>query len=577
MAGDAGPGLPRRREPDLDDLAAFTVDRAGLVTSWPESAARLSGQPSAVTLGRDVRDVLLTSPAQRELARRAIDEAAAGRAWTETVAGGPLGDERLAIRWEPLTTDPLTAASSHDPPGGPAGLGGGAVVLLRRAWPQLQPRWLAEAAFGIGDSLDLGQTAARITAVAVPAFADGAVVYVAEHLLTPDEAAAARSVRGMAARRLAGRLADTKLADPGLADLWVTDVDRLIPAGEVVVFDPGTPVFQAMSTRQPVLFGQLDPRTAERVKLRPGGPEALARYESFLALPLTAQGTVVGCLVFSRTAASLPFGPADLPQAEELGSRAAVRIDNARLYHRERRTARALQQGLLPPRPDAPPGLEVASRYFPVGSNVVGGDWHDVIALPGGRAVLVVGDAMGHGPEAAAAMTQLRSAAHALAGLELPPGHLLHRLDLMVAEIIAAPFATCVCAMTGPAGDSHPGTWTCTASRAGHPPPVVVLPGGATTLLELPAGLPLGLGEELFEETVLQLPAGSTLALYTDGLVESHARPIDEGLADLRASLSAALAAPDAPLDSACEAVAARLSRQTEDDSTLVLARIRPV
>jgi serine phosphatase RsbU (regulator of sigma subunit) len=183
---------------------------------------------------------------------------------------------------------------------------------------------------------------------------------------------------------------------------------------------------------------------------------------------------------------------------------------------------------------------------------------------------------MGHGPEAAAAMAQLCSAAHVLADLELPPRHLLHRLDRMVASITSAPFATCVCAVAGPAAGLDAGSWSCSAGRAGHLPPVVVLPGGETRVLDLPAGLPLGLGEESFEETTFGLPAGATLALYTDGLVESRYRPIDAGLADLCAALAADLANPDASLDAACEAVTRKLSRHGEDDITLVLARIRP-
>ena len=566
MTGDARPGLPRRREPDLGDLTAFTVDFAGLVTSWPDSAARLFGQPAEAVVGQDVRDVLLTGPGQRELARRALAEVAAGRAWTETAAGGRLGGGRFAMRWEPLR-----------PPGAC-----GAMVLLRLPWPQPRPGWLGDAAFVVGGTLDLGQTAAEIAEIAVPAFADAAAVYVAEHLLTADEAAASRAGQGMAARRIAGRLADGGPTDGGPAD-----AGSLIPAGEVIIFDPGTPGFQAMTTGQPLLFDRLDQQSAERASRRPGGSRAAARYTSYLAIPMTARGTVVGCLMLGRTTASPPFGPDELPHAEELASRAAVRIDNARLYHRERRTARALQQGLLPRVPDAPPGLEIAARYLTVGSNVVGGDWHDVIALPGGRAAIVVGDAMGHGPEAAAAMAQLRSAAHVLADLELPPRQILHRLDRMVAEIAMAPFATCICAVTGPvvdpavravqAGLDGPdgGVWSCSASRAGHPPPVVILPGGEARLLDLPAGLPLGLGEESFEETMIGLPAGATLALYTDGLVESRTRPIDDGLADLCEALSAALAAPGAPLDAACEAVTRRLAMHGEDDITLVLARVR--
>jgi GAF domain-containing protein len=566
MTDGAGPGLPYRHEPDPAGLAAFTVDPAGLVTSWPDSAARLFGQSADAAAGRDVCDVLLTGPGQRELVGRALAEVAAGRVWAVTVAGGQLGDGRFAIRWEPLAR-PATAGSdggtAAEPPGD---RGPGAMVLVRRAWPQPRPGWLAEAAGRIGGTLDLDQTASEVVAVAVPAFADGAGIYVTEYLLAADETAAVRSGPGTAVRRLAGRMAGETAAD---AD------SLLLPSGEVIVFSPGTPGFQAMETGQPVLFDRLSRGSAERIGRRPGGSETVARYTSFLAMPLSARGTVVGCLMFGRTAASPPFTPGDFPHASELASRAAVCIDNARLYHRERLTALALQQGLLPWTLEAPPGLEIASRYLPAGSNVIGGDWHDVIALPDGRTAIVVGDAMGHGAEAAAAMAQLRTAAHVLADLELPPRQLLLKLDRMVAAITTAPFATCVCAVLGSPGSSHGTGRCCAASRAGHLPPVLILPGGTARVLDLPAGLPLGLGEESFEETTIGLPAGATLALYTDGLVESRARPIDDGMAGLCAALETALATPEAALDVACETVIRKLSEHGEDDITLVLARIR--
>ena len=122
-------------------------------------------------------------------------------------------------------------------------------------------------------------------------------------------------------------------------------------------------------------------------------------------------------------------GP-DIAAAGELASRAAVCIDNARLYDRERRTAQALQRGMLPGQPDVPAAMEVARCYVGVGGSVVGGDWHDIVTLPSGKAALVVGDAMGHGPEAAAVMVQLRTAAHTLADVELAPERVLARLGL---------------------------------------------------------------------------------------------------------------------------------------------------
>jgi serine phosphatase RsbU (regulator of sigma subunit) len=255
--------------------------------------------------------------------------------------------------------------------------------------------------------------------------------------------------------------------------------------------------------------------------------------------------------------------------AGELTSHAALCIDNARLYHRERRTALALQRGLLPGRPEIPAGLEVAQCYLPAGVSVVGGDWHDIVPLPDGKAALVMGDAMGHGPEAAAVMVQLRTAAHTLAELGLPPEQVLSRLDRMAAGMATTPFATCISMIIDPAGSS------CLAAQAGHLPPVVVLPGGVTRMLDLPPGLPLGLGAQSFAATQIGLPPGATLALYTDGLVESRTQPIDDGLAALRSALGSALAAPGQALSEACQAVTQALHHEGEDDITLVLARIR--
>jgi serine phosphatase RsbU (regulator of sigma subunit) len=182
---------------------------------------------------------------------------------------------------------------------------------------------------------------------------------------------------------------------------------------------------------------------------------------------------------------------------------------------------------------------------------------------------IIVGDAMGHGPEAAAAMVQLRTAAHVLAGFELPPGQLLGRLDQIAETITTAPFATCAATIVDPSAR------LCTVALAGHPPPIVVLPGGITQMPAMPPGLPLGLGAGSFEQTLIHLPPGATLALYTDGLVEDRHRPIDQGITELRGTLSTVVATPDAPLPAACHAVTQALCKHPEDDTTLVLARIR--
>jgi hypothetical protein len=541
-AGEGRPRLPRRREPDLAGLATFALDPQGQVTSWSVTATRLFGHPAHAVVGHDVCDVLMTGPGQRQLVRHALEEVAAGRVWTATVAGGNLGEGRFAIRCEP-----------------PAGPGSGALVIAQRAWPQPGPSWLSEAAARIGSTLDLTQTASEVVDVAVPGFAEAAVIYCAERLLAADELTSPAAGRRTVVRRLAARLAGQDAAV----------IDSLLSPGEVLVFAEGTPHSQAMAAGHPVLFDHMDGEAAERIARLPGGQEITSSYTSFLAAPLIARGTVVGCMTFGRVPASPAFNPGDIALAVELASRAAVCIDNARLYHRERRTALALQQGLLPGRPHIPAGMEVAHRYLPVGASVVGGDWHDIVPLSGGRAALMVGDAMGHGPEAAAVMVQLRTAAHTLADLELPPGEVLRRLDRMVAGMTAAPFATCISTVIDPAGSS------CVIAQAGHLPPVLVLPGGVTRVLDLPPGLPLGLGAESFDATQISLPPGATLALYTDGLVESRTRPIDDGLTALRHALSSALADPRITLGDACETVTQTLRQYGEDDITLVLARIR--
>ncbi|MGH3282545.1 MAG: PP2C family protein-serine/threonine phosphatase, partial [Trebonia sp.] len=371
---------------------------------------------------------------------------------------------------------------------------------------------------------------------------------------------------GIAVRRLAACLAGR--------DKTVTS--SLLPAGEVLFLEEGTPRVQAMVTGEPVLSDQLDEEIAAQAAGPPDERPIAADYTSFLVMPLTARGVTVGCAVFARTPASPAFNPDDVALAGEFASRAAVCIDNALLYVREQRTALALQRGLLPSQPSIPPGVEVAHLYLPVGDSMVGGDWYDIVTLPGGRAALIVGDAMGHGPEAAAVMVQLRTAAHTLADLDLPPQEVLGRLDAMAAGmdaspagITAEPFATCLYAVINPSAG------TAEIARAGHPPPVLARPGERAHVLDLPPGLPLGLASASFQVTQFALPPGATLVLYTDGLVESRTRSIDDGLAALQETLTTVLAQPGTTMDSACKATAQTLREHGEDDITLMLARIR--
>jgi hypothetical protein len=506
------------------------------------TAARFFGFAAERVVGRDVCDVLLTRADQRHLVSEALAEVAAGRIWTGNVpVSAASGSYRVTLHCEPLES--------------PAG---SVLVIARRALPEPgQGRKLPEVATLIGTTLDLNRTAREAADVAVPAFADGATIFVSERLLAADELGP-HPAGPTVVRRLVTRLA----GEPASV------TDGLLRPGEVLVFGTDSPSYRAMTARCPVLFDQLDPESAARIARRPGGQELAAQYTSFLAVPLVARGTVLGSATFARTAARPEFTPSDIALADQLASRAAVSIDNARLYDRERRTASALQQGLLPSEPKVPAGLAVAHRYLPVGASIVGGDWHDIVPLTSGRAALIVGDAMGHGPEAAAVMVQLRTAAHTLADLELPPEEILSRLDRMAAGMATAPFATCIAAVIDPAAGS------CEIAKAGHLPPMLTRTDGDTQIVDLPLGLPIGLGSGSFEAAKIPLPPGATLALYTDGLVESRIRPLDDGLAALREALSAALTRPGHPLDFSCQQVSQALRQRGEDDMTLVLARV---
>jgi Stage II sporulation protein E (SpoIIE)/GAF domain len=389
----------------------------------------------------------------------------------------------------------------------------------------------------LGATLDLTQTARQVLALAVPRLADAATVYVLEPL---------RSVGARRRREAGGQVLVRCLAStlPPGTRLGYEDSSQ---GGDVALFPPGTPVVRCLDNAEPVFFEQ----------------NIAATRTSFLATPMTAHGEVTGLLLLAREPGRPGYDADDMAAAGELAARAGVYVANACLFAQERRTAEALQRGLLPRDLPAPRGVEVAHRYLPAGDHLVGGDWYDLVPLPRGRTAIIVGDAMGHGPEAAAVMAQLRAAAHVLADLDMSPDAVLERLNRMAATVADGTFATCVCAII------DPGRAACTIARAGHLPPIIMLPDSSTQVIDLPPGLPLGLGDATFHAIQTALPPGAVLALYTDGLVESRKRPFDEGIVALRAALAAA----GEPLSHACESITGRLGQSGEDDTTLVLVR----
>ncbi|GLW10862.1 hypothetical protein Misp01_59900 [Microtetraspora sp. NBRC 13810] len=416
---------------------------------------------------------------------------------------------------------------------------------------------LNEASRTIGSTLDLGQTGRELMDVAVPRFADAAGVLVHERLVLEGEFPARPADGSPLVRRIAMGLSER-------ADDYIA----AFPPDEVGVHPAWSPQARCMATAQPILYPRMDAMTARELAIawKRDLIGSLLEDSSFLVVPLQARGRVLGFVVFTRNAGSSPFHEKDVSLAEELAARTALCLDNARLYDRERRTALTLQSSLLPNELPTPPGLEIASRYLPASDLTgVGGDWYDVIPLPGHRTALVVGDVMGHGTRAAATMGQLRTAARTLASLDLPPNEVLYRLNRMTQDLDTTQIATCVYATYDPI--SH----TCAIARAGHVPPVLLRPDGRTELIELPPGLPLGIGGDPFEMRELTLPAGSVLTLYTDGLVESRDRDLDSGISDLCRLLEYS----HRDLEDLCDAtIATQRPGDERDDIALMLARV---
>ena len=255
-----------------------------------------------------------------------------------------------------------------------------------------------------------------------------------------------------------------------------------------------------------------------------------------------------------------------------LGSQGAQALDRARHFESERSIAETLQRSVLPSALPRVAGMQIAARYLPGTQGVnIGGDWFDAVELRDGRVGLIVGDVVGKGVQAAANMGQLRNALRAISVERLKPPSALARLDRLASDGLDTTFATVVYAVF----DSKAGVLR--HSSAGHPPPVVAFPDGRVELLEGGRGLPLGTGlGPKYRQSVVELPAGSIVLLYTDGLVERRGESIDEGIEALVAAMR------DGPNDAEqlLEHVVDKLvegTAQRADDIAILAARFLPV
>ncbi|MFE1347427.1 PP2C family protein-serine/threonine phosphatase [Streptomyces sp. NPDC058757] len=372
----------------------------------------------------------------------------------------------------------------------------------------------------------------------------------------PAPAVTGREPDGAAGRHLAEAL-DAAIGSIG------TTLDETTTCRELVAFlarHPGT-----TATIEPALaHGEYAaPACGEAAApAAPGGEEAVHVLTAPLAV---GRERPLGTVTVTRS--GRPYTDDDLVVLRQAARLAARHVRHARRLAATEDTALHLQRALVaePGRPH--PNLEIAGRYLPAGPRtLVGGDWFETVRLHFGRSLLVVGDVMGHGLDAAVDMNAYRSALREVAATDLPPHRVLRHLDAVVAEDGARRPATCLLVRV------DPGRGTATFASAGHLPPAVFGADGSAELVDLPVGPPLGTGVGGYDPATRPLAEGDTLLLFTDGLVERRGEDIDVSLA----RLAGLRLPPDPGPERVVDEVLARLdAHRAEDDVAVLAARVR--
>ena len=428
-------------------------------------------------------------------------------------------------------------------------------------------RYVGAATRRIARGLDLDEILLGLCRSAVPAFADAILVYLRDPLPVGDE-------RPSGPLRLRLRRADGGLDGPSdQPDDAPVGAAPLLPVlepsygSETIAVLLDGPLAEVLRGVRPV-FAE-SPRAADALAELLGRPETpLPTGRRALLAPLRGRRRVIGAAVLLRRADRPPFEADDLLVAAQLATHTALGVDKAVLYGREAYIADALQREMLPDSLPQPTGVQLASRYLPAAESArVGGDWYDAIPLPGSRVALVVGDVMGHSMTSAAIMGQLRTTVQTLAGLDLAPQEVLYHLDEQAQRLGQDRMATCVYAVYDPIAHRL------VVANAGHPPPILLHADGLAEVLRVPPGAPIGVGGVPFEAVELPAPAGATLLLYTDGLVESRSRDVWGGIELLRERLhdAAAVVSPP-PLEPLCDEVLEILGPGDRDDDIALLA-----
>ncbi|MGW7547201.1 SpoIIE family protein phosphatase [Streptomyces sp. NPDC054770] len=557
---------PRQAEPTLAGqafqqasmpMSVFDVRQHYLRSN--AAACHVMGVPEEALLGRYFPDTVEEAPHSEGFLRHLRQVVETGRPVRyESFTGAPALNREHA--WS-IEMWPL-----RDPVGELTAVALAAFDSTEQYLSRLRLALLNEAATSIGTTLDVVRTAEELVELLVPRYADFASVDLLDWVLGAEELPTAAE----------GDIALRRVAHGSVTEGTPEAVVRL---GQTEAHPAMSPPARALRERRAVVGQAGEPEfhrwVDERNRLAPESRAHRQGVHSMIAVPLQARGTLLGVVVGVRMRHPDDYVFADTVFAEELASRAAVCIDNARRFARERSTALALQHSLLPSGMPGQAAVEVAHRYLPSGSLAgIGGDWFDVIPLSGSRVGLVVGDVVGHGIRSSATMGRLRTAVRTLADVDLPPDELLTHLDDLVTHLaadgpgeeVAELGATCLYAVYDPVSRRL------SLAAAGHLAPAVVLPGGAAELIPMTAGPPLGVGGLPFEATELELPEGAVVALYTDGLVEDRDRDVDRATEEMCRALSTPADSLEALSDNVLKAV---MPEQPSDDVALLLVRTR--
>ncbi|WP_314222845.1 SpoIIE family protein phosphatase [Streptomyces zaehneri] len=537
---------------------AYVVDEEGRIIAVNSRAERLLDRPAADLLGHDAHDLLHRDAHGQPLPRTQC------RMRQAFHAGSTAQTEEDYFAHGDGTVRPISWLIT------PFDLGGcerGTLVLFHGRQPQetdarpepaatLLPELerlalLAATTTQLTSTLDVDEALRRLATLVVPRLADWAII---DLITERDEVW--RSVVVEAGDDVLVRHEELQGPMPPVPEESPMPLSRALRGVASTLAGPQTyqgPPDSGIAVEQRRLF------------------DATGVHSAAIA-PIRSTRAVLGALTLGRARQAGDFKTADLPLIEDIARRAGLALDNARLYQRQRKVAETMQNHLLPQMPRVS-GLQMAVRYLPApDASQVGGDWYDAFSLSDGATALAVGDVVGHDLEAAAGMAQVRNMLRAYAwALPEPPSRIVERLDEAVMHVTDVTMATMILARVEEADE---GWWKLSWSNAGHPPPLLISHDGLADYLTGGHGILLGTGagEPRSDGTAL-LPPGSTLLLYTDGLIEEPGHTLDEGLQRLRRH-AAALA--HRPLDSFTDQLLRRVRPAANDDDVALLALRAP-